>query len=75
MVLRQLEVRSIRDVEKPLLNLAQGSSHDWLWGWSPEKPPHQVRRIRVNPKNFGVKFVAGGVFARVLPGLGLCNAQ
>ena len=41
MVLRQLEVRSTRDVEKPFLNLAQGSSHNWLWGWSPEQttPP------------------------------------
>ena len=75
MVLRQLEVRPIRNVLKPLLKLAQGSSHDWLWGWSPEKPPHQVRRASVSPKNSGVKLIAGGVFARLLPGLGLRNAQ
>ncbi|CAE7226538.1 unnamed protein product, partial [Symbiodinium sp. CCMP2592] len=63
MVLRQLEVQPVRNVLKPLLKLAQGSSHDWLWGWSPEKPPHQAE--------FLPDFFRGLVFATLSDANGL----
>ncbi|CAE7515057.1 unnamed protein product [Symbiodinium natans] len=38
-----------------VLRQLEGSSHDWLWGWAPEKPPHEAE--------FLPEFFRGLVFA------------
>ncbi|CAE7630260.1 unnamed protein product [Symbiodinium sp. CCMP2456] len=46
-----------------VLRQLEGSSHDWLWGWSPEKPPHQAE--------FLPEFFRGLVFATLSDANGL----